>query len=74
MENFSDIFDAMSGNCCGKMKLKGNLQNIWHNIVATNKKFSIDLKQLKRLVDEENFEVFNLEDYDENDEDMPVIV
>jgi A1 cistron-splicing factor AAR2 len=64
----------MNGDCCGKMKLNGNLQNIWHNIVATNQKFGIDLKQLKRLVDEENFEVFNLEDYDENDEDMPVIV
>lgn len=74
MENFSNIFDNMNGDCCGKMKLNGNLQNIWHNIVATNQKFGIDLKQLKRLVDEENFEVFNLEDYDENDEDMPVIV
>ncbi|RLV83341.1 A1 cistron-splicing factor AAR2 [Meyerozyma sp. JA9] len=74
MENFSNIFDNMNGDCCGKMKLNGNLQNIWHNIVATNQKFGIDLKQLKRSVDEENFEVFNLEDYDENDEDMPVIV
>lgn len=74
MENFNDMFDTMSGDCCGKLKINGNLQNIWHNIVVTNKKFGIDLKQLKRLVDEENFEVFNLEDYDENEEDMPVIV
>lgn len=75
MENFCDYFDQYTSQaCCGKLKVDGLLRSIWNNVIAVNKKFGLDLNHLKRQVDEENMEVFNLNDYDEGDEDMPVIV
>lgn len=66
MEKFSDIVGGMAGDRL--------LLDLWHTIVTVNQKFNIDLDKLKPEIDSSNTEVFNLDDYDPNDEEMPVIV
>lgn len=80
MENFvRDVFpkDSWDSNsCCGKMKINGLIIEKWQLIVNTiNAKFNIDLTKLENPeFDEDQFEVFHLKDYDENDEDTPTLV
>lgn len=79
MENFvRDVFvkEDWTGECCGKMKMNGMILETWENILETiNSKFNLDIKRLGDVkVDENQFEVYDLKDYDENDEDAPAIV
>lgn len=80
LENFArDIFpkDTWDLNgCCGKMKLSGFIKEKWQRILNINKsKFNIDFEKLgQRNIDENEIEVYDLNDYDENDEDAPAIV
>lgn len=80
IENFArDIFPQDSwdlNGCCGKMKLSGFIKEKWQRILDINKsKFNIDFEKLGgRNIDENKIEVYDLNDYDENDEDAPAIV
>lgn len=79
MENFSrGVFLESSwnnGDCCGRMKLGGMIIEKWINIKIIHKsRFGIDLNALKEPENDGDFEVYNLSDYDENDEDAPAIV
>ncbi|EGV64483.1 hypothetical protein PSN45_004793 [Yamadazyma tenuis] len=80
MENFvKDVYPReMWGNddCCGKMKVNGMVVDTWKKILLLiQQRFQLDLSNLEnRKVDEDQFEVFDLKDYDENDEDVPAIV
>lgn len=80
MENFTkDIiptWEENNANCCGKMKMGGVILEKWSNIVILHKQqFGLDLNSLgAAAVDENNMEVYDLDQYDENDEDAPAIV
>lgn len=78
MENFvKDIYpqQVWNGNCCGKMKLNGMILELWKQIVhIINYKFKMNLNKLENPDISDGFEVFDLNDYDENDEDLPTIV
>lgn len=80
LENFArDIFPKDSwdlNGCCGKMKLSGFIKEKWQRILDINKsKFNIDFEKLGGgNIDENEIEVYDLNDYDENDEDAPAIV
>lgn len=79
MENFvRDIFPKgwNNDNCCGKMKVSGMITEKWIKVTKTiHQKFNIDLDKLANSeLDEDQFEVFDLKDYDENDEDVPTII
>lgn len=79
MEGFSQtVFLESSwnnGDCCGRMKLGGLIIEKWINIKIIHKsRFGIDLNALKERDNDGEFEVYNLSDYDENDEDAPAIV
>lgn len=80
MENFAkDIIPSWrenNANCCGKMKMGGMVLEKWSNIVILHQqRFGIDLNTLGAAsVDENDIEVYDLDQYDENDEDAPAIV
>lgn len=80
MENFiKDIFPEEQwnqGDCCGKMKLDGFINQKWGQVMATiHRKFNIDIRKLRNSqFDDDQFEVFDLNDYDQDDEDVPAIV
>lgn len=80
MERFAaEIFPENSwndGSCCGKMKLGGMINEKWNNIKIINQlKFGIHLSNLKISTnDGGDFEVYDLNDHEEDDEYAPVIV
>lgn len=80
IENFAhDIFPKDtwgSGGRCGKMKLAGFIKEKWQAILDLNKsKFNIDFENLNSSkFDDNKIEIYDLNDYDENDEDAPAIV
>lgn len=79
IENFvRDVFipNEWAGDCCGKMKLNGMILEKWDNILdIINEKFNLNLRSLGKVaVDDEKFEVYDMKDYDEDDEDAPAIV
>lgn len=80
IENFANnIFPKdtwRSNGCCGKMKLSGFIKEKWHTILDINKtKFNIDFEILRlNHFDENKIEVYDLNDYDDNDDDAPAIV
>lgn len=61
MENFSHTFLSTSFRP-------------WEKVKAVNKRFNLNLGLLQSKFDEDNFEVYNMEDYDEGDEDAPALV
>lgn len=74
LENFhTDIyFKLRNPQCCSEMKVDGIINNKWDeilNIVTT--KFGISLRELETEMDENNFEIYKL---DNNDEDGPTVV
>lgn len=80
MENFAtDIFPPDTwgpSGCCSGIKIGGLIKDKWHSILTTNKsKFNLDFEKTQaNAFDENKIEVFDLENYDENDEDAPVIL
>lgn len=79
MENLSsNIFTNELWNnkgCCGKMKLSGMILQKWTDIKITHKtQFGIDLNQLKSPPMKDGYEVYDIENHDDNDEDAPAIV
>ncbi|CAH6718992.1 A1 cistron-splicing factor Aar2p [[Candida] jaroonii] len=76
LENFvRDIYhEKWNEDCCGKMKMNGMINQQWQSVKELiRNKFHIDLSTLQPSIDDDKFEVFDLKDYDENDEDSPAI-
>lgn len=82
MENFvHDIFSPelwVGSDCCGKLKMNGLITDRWQKILQLNKlRFNLDIDKLKGTYDDDNMEVFDindLHDYNGDDEDLPAIV
>lgn len=71
IENFnSDIFSLSYD----EVLMKDESKNLWRSIIELHRdKFGLDFSKISTGMDENNMEVFDIEDYDEDDENAPAI-